>query len=164
MKCALCSFVSETQSLCKSHIITEHPGWKKEISKDAVDINSSPHTYRTWLPDLTANFYNIVIAKCSEKCKDAVQLNKDIEVEFEQWLIESSHFSDQNPREWNEIFDQIFNTTIEHLEIVFGGVSVPSELLILGFTVESLYSIRALWCSWNNFHFGLYLPCYVPPD
>ena len=82
MKCALCSFVSETKSLCESHIIKEHPGWKGEISKD-VNINSSPHTNRTWLQDLTADFYNVVIVKCSEKCKDAVQANKDIEVCFE---------------------------------------------------------------------------------
>ena len=39
--------------------------------------------------------------------------------------------SDQDPREWNETFDQIFNTTIDHLETVFGGVSVPSEHYIL---------------------------------
>jgi len=110
IKCALCSFVSETKSMCETHIGREHPGWKKEISTDmAMPVNNSPHTNRTWLQDLTGDFYNVVIVKCAEKCREAVQANKHIE----------------DPREWNETFDQIFNTTIDHLETVFGGVSVP---------------------------------------
>jgi hypothetical protein len=79
MKCALCSFVSETKSLCESHIKEEHPGWKKEVPKN-IPGNNSPHTNRTWLQDLTSDFYNVVIAKCSQKCKDAVQDNTNIEV------------------------------------------------------------------------------------
>ena len=82
MKCALCSFVSETLSLCMTHIKQEHPTWKMEIPGLDDQKTNSPHTgdNRNWLPELVGNFQSIVIAKCSQKCQDAVQSNKVIEV------------------------------------------------------------------------------------
>ena len=84
MKCALCSFVSETLSLCKTHIAPEHPNWKVEVTGLEEENINSPHTgaNRNWLPELIGNFHQIVIIKCSQKCQDAVQSNKAIDVGF----------------------------------------------------------------------------------
>ena len=36
----------------------------------------------------------------------------------------------QNPRDWREVYDHILNTTIRHLEEVFGGVKTPSKVIL----------------------------------
>ena len=66
--------MSEVSSLCKEHIVNKHPKWKEEISKEAAENKNSPHTNPNWLRDLTGDFYNVVIANCSLKCKDATWL------------------------------------------------------------------------------------------
>ena len=58
--------------------MNKHPKWKEEISKEAAENKNSPHTNPNWLRDLTGYFYNVVIANCSQKCKDAVRANKVI--------------------------------------------------------------------------------------
>ena len=71
----------------------------------------SPHSNPDWLPKLTGSFLTLVVEKCSARCRQAVQDDEDITDTRERKLV------------WNELL----NTTVSHLEGVFGDISVPSN-------------------------------------
>ena len=81
-KCGLCSFVSELASFCKSHIVAEHPNWKKvtEAKTNLPGTKQSPHSNPSWLQDLKAEFNSIIIAKCSERARIALAADLIIKV------------------------------------------------------------------------------------
>lgn len=80
----------------------------------------SPHINPDWLPKLTVNFLTLVVEKCSARTRQALQEDEDI----------------VDLRLRKQIWNEILNTTVFHLESVFGDTSVPSMcrvfLLIIG--------------------------------
>ena len=56
------------------------------------------------------NFKSVIVEKCSQRVKDAVENDEDI----------------QNKKLRREVDREIINQTIEYLKVVFGGVDSPS--------------------------------------
>ena len=84
-RCSFCSFVSELSSNCKEHVINDHENWKIEIGKRSQNPKQTVHTNPSWLADLTGDFKQIIILKCSQRTRDAVDSDEIIQVFFKDW-------------------------------------------------------------------------------
>ena len=72
------------------------------------------HTNPRWRDGLVRNFKNLVISKCSQKTKDAVECNEEI----------------RNIKTRKEIENEIINETIDFIGEALGGVGSPGILLL----------------------------------
>ena len=79
-RCTFCSFVSELSENCKKHIIKDHKNWQADLKENAEALKQTCHTNPNWLADLTQNFKETVISKCSERVQNAVDTNEIIQV------------------------------------------------------------------------------------
>ena len=80
--------MSELIENCKKHIIEDHKNWEKDLKEKPQTWKQTCHTNPNWLADLTQNFKESVISKCSQRVRNAVDSNEIIEVIFLK--IESS--------------------------------------------------------------------------
>ena len=78
--CSFCSFVSELIENTKELIIEDHKNWKAELKDIGPVSKLTPHTYSNWLADLTGDFKQLVISKCSQRARDAVDCDENIQV------------------------------------------------------------------------------------
>ena len=60
--------------------MTDHKNWKTDLLKSAQKHKKTPHTYASWLADLTGDFKQIVISQCSQRARDAVDSDENIQV------------------------------------------------------------------------------------
>ena len=82
-------------------------------SKDKSKSKMTCHTNPRWREVLVRDIKNLVISKCSQKTKDAVESNNDV----------------QNVKSRKEIENEIINETIDYIGEALGGVGSPGILL-----------------------------------
>ena len=51
-----------------------------EVEARVQTTNQTVHTNPHWLADLVGKYHQTIIAKCSERVRDAVEKNEDIKV------------------------------------------------------------------------------------
>ena len=79
-------------------------------SEVSTQGNKTVHNNPNWCSDLIHNFKSVIFEKCSQRVKDAVENDEDI----------------QNKKLRREVDREIINQTIDYLKVVFGGVDSPS--------------------------------------
>ena len=138
--CNMCNFATVKVSECRIHLDEQHENWmsesevvskvRKNVIADSISLNATMdddllnedvgksadvvasqtvHTKPDWRENLTKNFMTLIISKCSLRTREAVESNENIQ--------------DSKLRKATE--NEIINTTISHLETVFGGVCAP---------------------------------------
>ena len=70
---------------CKKHVFYDHDQWRRDVDQmllldEAQQEKQTVHTNPNWLADLTRDFKQNIIAKCSQRVKEAVDANENIQV------------------------------------------------------------------------------------